>query len=106
MPSASMSSASRSSVRELRERIAVYGTNELPEMIAIVREAEIACMVALGELNRQIRSEREQTAAQRGECDLSILIWGEAVERWNGRIAWLQNVRRYLEKEQRQHEDG
>jgi hypothetical protein len=87
------------SIPELRARIAGYGPEALPEMIEAVREAEMACAVGLGDLNRQIRSEREEAGVQRGECDMSILIWSEAVERLDSRIAWLQNVRRYLEKE-------
>ncbi len=86
------------SVQELRCRIAHYGPGDLPKMIEIVREAEIACMVGLGDLNRQIRGEREEASVQSVELDMSILIWADAVERWHGRITWLQNVRRFLEK--------
>jgi hypothetical protein len=100
-----MPSVSTVPARELRARIARYGPDDLTEMIEMVREAEMACAVGLGGLNRQIRDEREEAGIQRGACDMSILIWAEAVERWSSRIVWLQNVRRYLEKAQRQHED-
>lgn len=101
-----MPGVSTTSIPELRTRIAGYGPEDLPEMIEAVREAETACAIGLGDLNRQIRNEREEADVQRGECDMSILIWAEATERWDSRITWLQNVRRYLEKEQRQHEDA
>lgn len=94
-----MPSAWTPSVHELRDRIALYEPDDLPKMIAIVREAEIVCMIGLGDLNRQIRDEREEADIQHGERDISILIWAEAIERWNSRITWLQNLRRYLEKE-------
>lgn len=94
-----MPSASMPSVRELRSRIALYQANDLPRMIEIMREAEVACMVRLGDLKRQIRKEREEAIVPSVELDMSVLIWGEAVERWHTRITWLQNVRMYLEKE-------
>lgn len=94
------------SIPELRVRIASYRSDDLPEMIEAVRDAEAACAVGLGDLNQQIRDERQQAGVQRGECDMSILIWSEAVERWDSRIAWLQSVRRYLEKEQQRHKDA
>lgn len=94
-----MPPASTPSVDELRSRIGRYGPDDLPEMIEIVREAEVVCIVGLGDLNRQIRDEREQADIQHGERDISILIWAEAVERRDSRIRWLQNLRRYLEKE-------
>ena len=95
-----------SSIPELRARLAGYRSQHLPEMIELVREAEMACAVELDDLNRQIRNERQQDGIQDGECDMSILIWAEAVERWDSRITWLQNVRRYLERQQEQHEDA
>jgi hypothetical protein len=101
-----MPAVSTTSIPELRARIAGYGPEDLPEMIEAVREAETACAIGLGDLNRQIRNERQQADVQRGECDMSILIWAEATGRLDSRIAWLQNVRRYLERAQRQHEDA
>jgi hypothetical protein len=101
-----MQSASTSSVQELRRRIALYGPDDLPKMIGIVGEAEIACMGALEDLNQQMRDERREASAQHAEHDMSILIWSEAAERCDSRIRWLQNLRRYLEKEQQQHEDA
>jgi len=101
-----MPAASTTSIPELRARIAGYRPEDLPEMIEALREAETACAIGLGDLNEQIRNERQQAGVQRGECDMSILIWAEATGRWDSRIAWLQNVRRYLEKEQQRHEDA
>jgi hypothetical protein len=94
------------SVRELRSRIGRYRLDDLPEMIAMAREAEMACMVGLRDLRQEIRDEQQEAGAQRGERDISILIWSDAVERWDGRIRWLQNLRWHLEKEQQQHEDA
>jgi hypothetical protein len=94
------------SIPELRARIASYRSDDLPEMVGAVREAEMACAVGLGDLSQQIRDERQEAGVQRGECDMSILIWAKAVERWDSRIVWLQNVRRYLGKEPQQHDDA
>ena len=81
-----MPAVSMPSIPELRTGIADYRSEDLPEMIEAAREAEMACMIGLGDLNRQIRTERQQVGVQRGECELSILIWAEATERWDSRI--------------------
>jgi hypothetical protein len=101
-----MPSTSTPSVQELRSRIGRYEPDDLPQMIAIAREAEMVCMSELGDLNRQIRDERQEADVQRVERDISILIWTEAVGRLDSRIRWLQDLCCYLEEEQQQYEDA
>lgn len=44
---------------ELHAKIAFWGSEDLPRLIAIVREAEMACAQQLQELSRRTRLERE-----------------------------------------------
>lgn len=82
-----------------------YEPEDVPAMIDVLRQAELACLTGLNEFNRRTHAEREQAQAQdhdpRARVDMSMIVRTEIVERWHGRITWLQDVRQYLEREQR-----
>jgi DNA-binding PadR family transcriptional regulator len=89
---------------ELHAKIALWGSEELPRLIEIVREAELCATQQLQELNRRMRCERHSAGeSEWGRAMQRIVIAGE-VTWWDSRIKWLQDVRLYLEKERlRQH---
>jgi hypothetical protein len=77
---------------------------DLPEMIEIVREAEIACMGQLQECNRQTRPARELADTGEWARTIQLLVRHREVMEWEMRIKWLQDVRRHLEKKHRRSE--
>jgi hypothetical protein len=78
---------------------ALSETDDLPEMIEIVREAEIACMRQLEECNR-----RRRPALQAADPTIHLLVTHREVMELDMRIKWLQDVRRSLETQQQRSE--
>jgi hypothetical protein len=78
---------------------ALSETEDLPEMIEIVREAEMSCMQQLQECNRRRRPAREAT-----DPTIHLLVTHREVMEWDTRIKWLQDVRRHLEKKRQRSE--
>ncbi len=88
---------------ELHAKIALWGSDELPRLIEIVREAEMSCAQQLQELNRRTRHEREMTGGDEWGRAMQLIVIAGEVTWWDSRIKWLQDVRAYLEK-QREHQ--
>jgi DNA-binding PadR family transcriptional regulator len=84
---------------ELHAKIALWGSEELPRLIEIVREAEMSCAQQLQELNRRIRRERESADESEWGRAMQLIVTAGEVTWWDSRIKWLQDVRLYLEKE-------
>jgi hypothetical protein len=83
---------------------ALSETEDLPEMIEIVREAEIACMRQLRECNRQMRPAGEASDPGEWARTIQLLVSHREVMELDMRIKWLQDVRRSLEKQQQRSE--
>lgn len=77
---------------------------DLPEMIEIVREAEMACMWQLHERNRRTRPAREPADTDEWARTIQLLVTHREVMDWDTRIKWLQDVRQHLEKKQQRSE--
>lgn len=91
-------SVSTPSVREeLHARVALYGPMGLPEMVEVVREIELACLTRFQALNRRMRYERREADVRDAKRRMSIEEYAEFIAGWDGRIKWLQDLRRYLE---------
>src|ERR1039458_6051413 len=86
---------------ELHAKIALWGAEDLSRLIEIVREAGMACAQQLQALGRRTRLEREREGADAGEWarTMGLLAMSGEVMWWDARIKWLQDVRRYLEKQ-------
>ncbi len=84
---------------ELHAKIALWGGEDLPRLIEIVREAEIACTQQLQELNRRTRRERESAGASEWSRLKQLIVATGELAWWDARIRWLQDVRLYLERE-------
>jgi DNA-binding PadR family transcriptional regulator len=84
---------------ELHAKIALWGSAELPRLIEIVREAELACTLQLGDANREMRAERQMSEASDWERTMQLIVSAGEATWWDARIKWLQSVRMYLERE-------
>ena len=100
-----MASVSTPSARnELHGRIARSGPEDVPEMIEIVREAELRCLGQLQELHRRARTERNAAGASEWARKVQLIAMHGEVMEWDAKIKWLQDVRRFLEKERQRAE--
>ena len=84
---------------ELHAKIALWGSAELPRLIEIVREAELACTLQLQDSNREMRVERQANDASEWERTMQLIVSAGEATWWDARIKWLQDVRMYLERE-------
>ncbi len=94
-------------VREsLHVKIAFCKPADLPRMVEIVREAELACMARVEELNEQRRRERRSLGDDEwGRLMGLIVTTGDAVW-WDARLKWLQMLRRCLQEEGQRYTAG
>jgi DNA-binding PadR family transcriptional regulator len=91
---------------ELLAKIAFCGPADLPRMIEIVRDAEIACTSELKELNERMRSQRGLAGDDPWRRLMSLIVTAGDAAWWDARIKWLQELRRYLQREVRYYEAG
>jgi DNA-binding PadR family transcriptional regulator len=84
---------------ELHAKIALWGSAELPRLIEIVREAELACALQLQDSNREMRVERQASDTSDWERTMQLIVSAGEATWWDARIKWLQEVRMYLERE-------
>lgn len=85
---------------ELLAKISFCGPTELPRMIDIVREAELACAVRLEDLNERMRKERRLAADDEWRQQMSMVVTAGDAAWWDARIKWLQALRQHLQKRQ------
>jgi DNA-binding PadR family transcriptional regulator len=84
---------------ELHAKIALWGPAELPRLIEIVREAEMACTLQMRSSNRDMRVERQTGETSEWEQTMQLIVSAGEATWWDARIKWLQNVRMFLERE-------
>ncbi len=84
---------------ELHAKIALWGSAELPRLIEIVREAELACTLQLQDSNREMRAERQVGDTSDWGRTMQLIVSAGEATWWDARIKWLQDVRMYLERE-------
>jgi DNA-binding PadR family transcriptional regulator len=84
---------------ELQLRIAFCEPHELPRLIEIVEGEEIVCLTMLGEFQRSIDDEDEETLDGPREWSRLMDMAVDHAEAgfWDARIRWLQDVRLFLE---------
>lgn len=88
---------------ELHAKIALCEPPDLPLMIDVVKEAELACMAELNDANKRTRSVRKTVGEREWGRRMGIIVAAGDAAWWDGRIKWLQSVRLYLEKEWRDY---
>ena len=84
---------------ELLAKIAFCGPEDLPRMIEIVRDAELACTGQLQQVNDRMRRERRLAPEDSWLALMTLIATASDVAWWDARIKWLQEVRRYLQRE-------
>jgi DNA-binding PadR family transcriptional regulator len=84
---------------ELQAKIAFCGPEDVPRMIEIVREAELACAVQLEDLNERMRRQRLLDRDDAWRRLTGMIITAGDVAWWDARIKWLQLLRQYLQRE-------
>jgi DNA-binding PadR family transcriptional regulator len=89
---------------ELQAKIAFCGREDLPRMIQIVREAELACGAQLKDLNERMRRERRLQGDDQWRRLMGMIVTAGDVAWWDARIRWLQALRQYLQREGQRYE--
>ena len=89
---------------ELQAKIAFCGPEDLPRMIEIVREAELACAAQLEDLNERMRRERRLQGDDQWRRLMGMIVTAGDVAWWDARIRWLQALRQYLQSEGQRYE--
>jgi Transcriptional regulator PadR-like family len=84
---------------ELQAKIAFCGPDDLPRMIEIVREAELACAAQLEDLNERMRRQRLLDRDDAWRRLTGMIVTAGDVAWWDARIKWLQTLRQYLQRE-------
>ena len=84
---------------ELQAKIAFCGPDDLPRMIEIVREAELACAAQLEDLNERMRRQRLLDRDDAWRRLMGMIVTAGDVAWWDARIKWLQTLRQYLQRE-------
>jgi hypothetical protein len=79
-------------------------TEDLPQIIEIVRDAEMSCAQQLQECNRRTRPEVQATVTGEWARTIHLLVSHREVMEWDMRIKWLQDVRRHLETKRQRPE--
>ena len=91
---------------ELLAKIAFCGPADLPRMIEIVRDAELACTARLKEVNERMRTERRLAGDDPWRRLVSLIATAGDVAWWDARIKWLQDLRGYLQREGERYRAG
>jgi DNA-binding PadR family transcriptional regulator len=84
---------------ELQAKIAFCGPEDLPRMVEIVREAELACAAQLEDLNERMRRQRRLEVDDPWRRLMGMIVTAGDVAWWDSRIKWLQTLRQYLQSE-------
>jgi DNA-binding PadR family transcriptional regulator len=102
-----LASTSMPPVREeLLAKIAFCGPADLPRMIEIVRDAELACTAQLKEVNEEMRRRRLLAGDDPWRRLMSLIVTAGDVAWWDARIKWLQQLRSYLQREGQHYAAG
>jgi DNA-binding PadR family transcriptional regulator len=89
---------------ELQAKIAFCGPEDLPRMVEIIREAELACASQLEDLNERMRRERRLGGDDPWRRLTGMIVTAGDVAWWDSRIRWLQTLRQYLQREGERYE--
>jgi DNA-binding PadR family transcriptional regulator len=91
---------------ELQAKIAFCRPQDLPRMLELVREAELACVAQLQEFNERRRRERRRAGEDRWTELMGLVVATGDVVWWDARSKWLQALRRYLQQEAQRYAVG
>jgi DNA-binding PadR family transcriptional regulator len=89
---------------ELLAKVAFCKPADLPRMVEIVRDAELACTARLNELNQRMREERLRAGDDAWRRLMTLIVTAGDVAWWDSRIKWLQDLRSYLQREGKRYQ--
>jgi DNA-binding PadR family transcriptional regulator len=85
---------------ELLAKVALCRAEDLPRLIGVVRDSELACVVMVGDLNRRVCEERRVVdGVTEWRRRARVVVMGGDLAWWEARMVWLQNLRGGLEEE-------
>jgi len=85
---------------EMLAKVALCRPEDLPRLIELVRDAEIACVAKVGERKQALRELRRAAERMRGHQRRRVVVLMDSeVAWWEGRIKWLQGLRGNLAEE-------
>lgn len=91
---------------ELLAKISFCGPADLPRMIEILRDAELACAAELKQLNERMRAERLAAGDDAWRRLMTLIVTAGDVAWWDSRIKWLGELRSYLQREGQRYQAG
>lgn len=91
---------------ELLAKISFCGPSDLPRMIELLRDAELACTAELKGLNERMRRERLAAGDDAWRRLMSLIVTAGDVAWWDSRIKWLGELRSYLQREGQRYQAG
>jgi hypothetical protein len=83
---------------ELMDRLALCRPSDMPRLIEVLREAELACTVRLEDLNACTREQERAADLQGWEAHLSVAAMTGTAAWWDARIRWLGDLRAGLQR--------
>jgi DNA-binding PadR family transcriptional regulator len=100
-----LASTSLPAVREeLHAKIALCEPGDLPVIIGLVRECELACLAELQAANRRAQSKQTVVGEGAWRRRMAVIVTSSDAAWWDSRIKWLEGVHLYLEKEWLHHQ--
>jgi DNA-binding PadR family transcriptional regulator len=81
---------------ELLARVALCRPKDMPRLVEVLREAELACLEVFDSLNRKSRGERIAAQGWRGHIDIAVIDSDAAW--WDARIKWLTDLREGVQR--------
>jgi DNA-binding PadR family transcriptional regulator len=91
---------------ELLAKITFCGPADLPRLIEIVREAELACAAQLEDLKDLMRRELRLASDDKWRRLKGMTVTAADAAWWDARIKWLRELRQCLQRARQRHETG
>jgi DNA-binding PadR family transcriptional regulator len=83
---------------ELMARLALCRPGDMPHLIEVLREAELACTARLEDLNARTREQERSADLQDWEAHMSVAAIAGTAAWWDARIKWLGDLRAGLQR--------
>jgi DNA-binding PadR family transcriptional regulator len=88
---------------ELLAKIAFCAPADLPRLVAIVHEAELACAAQLEDLQNRIRTQQRLSDEHEWRRLIGMVVTIADAAWWNQRLKWLEKLGECLNREAQRH---
>jgi DNA-binding PadR family transcriptional regulator len=89
---------------ELLAKIAFCGPADVPRLIEIIREAELACATRPEDLNGRLRTDRRPAGDDDWRRLMSMIVTAGDAAWWDARLNWLKTMRQHLQRERQRNQ--